>query len=338
MTEKIFEPFQRATSTEPIPGLGLGLYVVKMIVESHGGRIAVESQPGHGSRFIVDLAARRRASAARRDETHTDAKATKKFARARAAALGHTHGRSCELVSSRLARGRAPAGGSGGTAIDEEVSADSTRGCGWSTTRSARHRARPRAPDRRGRAARRPLRHAARAAPGQLRLVLVLGLETDLRLKDAACDAVSRYGVQFASSRAYVSCPPYARARAVAGRAVRGAAGRRADDHARAPRGAADPRRQATTRWSAISWFTTACRPCCRPWRPRAPPAASSDTTGWIAWTSSVGTLGGHAPPRLVPGRRRLQHARRRRAPGRRCASWRRATSGCACTWTTPTA
>jgi len=37
-----------------------------------------------------------------------------------------------------------------------------------------------------------------------------LGLETDPRLKDAACDAVARYGVQFASSRAYVSCPPYA--------------------------------------------------------------------------------------------------------------------------------
>lgn len=37
-----------------------------------------------------------------------------------------------------------------------------------------------------------------------------LGLETDLRLKNAACDAVAQYGVQFASSRAYVSCPPYA--------------------------------------------------------------------------------------------------------------------------------
>jgi 7-keto-8-aminopelargonate synthetase-like enzyme len=36
-----------------------------------------------------------------------------------------------------------------------------------------------------------------------------LGLETDLRLKNAACDAVARFGVQFASSRAYVSCPPY---------------------------------------------------------------------------------------------------------------------------------
>ena len=55
MAEKIFEPFQRATSMEPIPGLGLGLYVVKLIVDSHGGRIAVDSKPGRGSRFIVDL-------------------------------------------------------------------------------------------------------------------------------------------------------------------------------------------------------------------------------------------------------------------------------------------
>jgi PAS domain S-box-containing protein len=55
MTEKIFEPFQRAASSDPIPGLGLGLYVVKMIVEGHGGRIAVDSELGRGSRFIVDL-------------------------------------------------------------------------------------------------------------------------------------------------------------------------------------------------------------------------------------------------------------------------------------------
>jgi PAS domain S-box-containing protein len=55
ITEKIFEPFQRASSMEPIPGLGLGLYVVKLIVESHGGHIAVDSQVGRGARFIVDL-------------------------------------------------------------------------------------------------------------------------------------------------------------------------------------------------------------------------------------------------------------------------------------------
>ena len=55
MTQKIFEPFQRATCMKPIPGMGLGLYVVKMIVEGHGGRIAVDTELGHGSRFIVDL-------------------------------------------------------------------------------------------------------------------------------------------------------------------------------------------------------------------------------------------------------------------------------------------
>jgi 7-keto-8-aminopelargonate synthetase-like enzyme len=37
-----------------------------------------------------------------------------------------------------------------------------------------------------------------------------LGLETDARLKAAACEAILRYGVQFSSSRAYVSAPLYA--------------------------------------------------------------------------------------------------------------------------------
>ena len=36
-------------------GNGLGLYVVKHIVERHGGRIAVHSQPGQGARFVVTL-------------------------------------------------------------------------------------------------------------------------------------------------------------------------------------------------------------------------------------------------------------------------------------------
>jgi PAS domain S-box-containing protein len=56
MLARIFQPFQRAVRADaPIPGLGLGLYVVKMIVESHGGSVQVESQLGQGSRFIVEL-------------------------------------------------------------------------------------------------------------------------------------------------------------------------------------------------------------------------------------------------------------------------------------------
>jgi 7-keto-8-aminopelargonate synthetase-like enzyme len=44
-----------------------------------------------------------------------------------------------------------------------------------------------------------------------------LGLETDLRLKREAIAAVERYGVQFSSSRAYVSCPPYRELEALLG-------------------------------------------------------------------------------------------------------------------------
>ena len=119
-----------------------------------------------------------------------------------------------------------------------------------------------------------------------------LGLETDLRLKTAACDAVARYGVQFASSRAYVSCPPYAELERLLAALFETPAGRRADDHAGALRRAADPRSGRTTRSSATSWFTTACRRCCRRCRPRGRPAASSDTAGSIGWTEMVGTLG----------------------------------------------
>ena len=51
----IFERFERAVSSQNYGGLGLGLFIVKRIVESHGGTIRVESTPGEGAAFRVDL-------------------------------------------------------------------------------------------------------------------------------------------------------------------------------------------------------------------------------------------------------------------------------------------
>ncbi len=52
---QIFERFERAVSSRNYGGLGLGLYIVRRIVEAHGGSIRVESQPGEGAAFFVDL-------------------------------------------------------------------------------------------------------------------------------------------------------------------------------------------------------------------------------------------------------------------------------------------
>jgi signal transduction histidine kinase len=51
---RIFEPYYRAERTRR-EGLGLGLYITKGLVEAHGGRIWVESEPGKGSTFSFTL-------------------------------------------------------------------------------------------------------------------------------------------------------------------------------------------------------------------------------------------------------------------------------------------
>ena len=51
----IFERFERATSSRNISGLGLGLFIVKSIVESHGGEINVASDIGKGTTFSIRL-------------------------------------------------------------------------------------------------------------------------------------------------------------------------------------------------------------------------------------------------------------------------------------------
>jgi len=51
----IFERFERAVSSQNYGGLGLGLYIVKRILEAHGGTVRVESRPGEGAAFEVEL-------------------------------------------------------------------------------------------------------------------------------------------------------------------------------------------------------------------------------------------------------------------------------------------
>ena len=54
MKDRIFLPFQRL-GTIDVPGAGIGLSIVKTVVEQYEGTVLVESIPGKGTTFYVRL-------------------------------------------------------------------------------------------------------------------------------------------------------------------------------------------------------------------------------------------------------------------------------------------
>ena len=52
---RAFEPFYRDGAADAHPGSGLGLAIVRGFVEANGGRVHVESMPGQGTVFAIEL-------------------------------------------------------------------------------------------------------------------------------------------------------------------------------------------------------------------------------------------------------------------------------------------
>jgi signal transduction histidine kinase len=60
-TQHIFDRYYRASLTATQKGHGLGMAITKRIIDQHHGTIAVESQPGAGSRVLIFIPAASRA-------------------------------------------------------------------------------------------------------------------------------------------------------------------------------------------------------------------------------------------------------------------------------------
>ncbi len=65
---RLFKPFERAVSERNYGGLGIGLHIAKTSVDAMGGSIDVDSEPGKGAVFTVELPAHDASAAERSDE------------------------------------------------------------------------------------------------------------------------------------------------------------------------------------------------------------------------------------------------------------------------------
>jgi signal transduction histidine kinase len=75
--ERIFERFYRLGSElrRETQGIGIGLSIVKHIMTAHGGRVLVDSQPGRGSRFTLELPGGRGGGPSAKGEGRRDGRA-----------------------------------------------------------------------------------------------------------------------------------------------------------------------------------------------------------------------------------------------------------------------
>ena len=51
----LFDRYYRGSNVTGIVGSGIGLYLVKTVIDLHGGEVSAESEEGKGSRFIVKV-------------------------------------------------------------------------------------------------------------------------------------------------------------------------------------------------------------------------------------------------------------------------------------------